>query len=206
VNEAAGAARAARRTSALTVACAAAAGFGLVAWFAARASWAVAQQLLFTRGSGWLALSTLLLSLSCTPAGRIAARFGFSRMPSVAVLRRALGMGAAWLALLHALIALSRTLSWNWAATWHWPHLRAGLTALAVLVLLLATSFNAVIARLRLTFFKELHRLAYVAALLSLQHLLLAPFAPRGFALSLFSAVLLLGFARFLRPPRPPSV
>jgi sulfoxide reductase heme-binding subunit YedZ len=206
VNEAAGAARVARRTSALAVACAAALGLGLVAWLAARASWAVAQTLLFTRGSGWLALSALLLSLSCTPAGRIFARFGFSRMPAVAVLRRALGMGAAWLALLHAATALARTLHWNWAATWHWPHLRAGLTALAVLVVLLATSFNAVIARLRLTFFKELHRLAYVAALLALQHVLLSPFAARGLALALFAGVFLLGFARFLRPPGPPPV
>jgi DMSO/TMAO reductase YedYZ heme-binding membrane subunit len=65
----------------------------------------------------------------------------------------------------------------------------AGLSALAVLTLLLLTSFAAVITRLRLRYWKELHRLSYAAALLVAQHVLLAPFAGRWLALALLAAV-----------------
>ena len=147
-----------------------------------------------------MALGTLLLSLSVNPLGRIAARLGQNGLTTsgLAVTRRALGMASAWLAFVHASLALATTLRGNWAALLSWPHLRAGLTALCVLTLLLATSFGAVVARLRLSFFKELHRLGYVAALLALQHVLLSPFAPRALTLLLFGAAFLLGLARFL--------
>jgi DMSO/TMAO reductase YedYZ heme-binding membrane subunit len=49
-----------------------------------------------------------------------------------------------------------------------------------------------VIALLRLRGWKQLHRLAYVAALLVLQHMLLSPFASRTGTLLLLGAGLLL--------------
>jgi DMSO/TMAO reductase YedYZ heme-binding membrane subunit len=163
--------------------------------------WEAARQLELTRGSGWVALATLLVSLCCTPVARLTARLGHDRRPTFSSLRRALGMTSAWLALLHASIAFAIPLQWNWSAVVHWPHLRAGVTALLVLIVLLATSFTPVSTRLRLKFFKQLHRLGYVAALLSLQHLLLSPFAPRALTLELFAAVLLLALTR-LAPAR----
>jgi DMSO/TMAO reductase YedYZ heme-binding membrane subunit len=69
---------------------------------------------------------------------------------------------------------------------------------LVLLLVLLATSFARVIALLRLRFFRELHRLAYVAPLLVLQHVLLAPFAPRSLALALVAATFVLGLGRCL--------
>lgn len=200
MNEAAAAAPAARQRALLATSGAGLIALTAVAVLAARESWPVARELTLSRGTGWVALCSLLLSLCCTPVGRLAARFGYDRMHAFGVARRALGMTSSWLALLHALLALATALQWNWAAVLHWPHLRAGLIALALLVVLLATSFSRVIAGLRLAFFKELHTLGYVAALLALQHLLLSPFASRRLTLWLFGAVFLLGFARFLRP------
>jgi sulfoxide reductase heme-binding subunit YedZ len=84
-----------------------------------------------------------------------------------------------------------------------WPHLRAGLLALCVLVALLLSSFPSLVRLLGLRTWKELHRLAYVAALLVLQHVLLAPFAPRATVLLLFALAAGVGLLRWL--PRPPG-
>ena len=46
--------------------------------------------------------------------------------------------------------------------------------------------------------FRELHRLAFVAALGVLQHLLLSTFASRELVLGLFGTTLLLGLLRWL--------
>jgi DMSO/TMAO reductase YedYZ heme-binding membrane subunit len=157
-----------------------------------------ARELVLARQSGWLAFCTLLLSLTVTPLARIARRVRGTAPAGAALLRRTLGMTAAWLALLHALFSVSGTLAGNFGAVWSWPHLRAGLTALVVLLLLLLTSFAPVIAFLRVRFFRELHRLAYVAPLLALQHVLLAPFAPRSLALGLVLATCAIGLGRCL--------
>ena len=198
VNEAAAAALRIRRRLALGVALPALLALGGVALWAAAQSWAPARELAWARGTGWIAFSALLLSLSVTPAGRIAARLGLAPPPALPVLRRALGMASAWLALLHALLSLAGTLGWNWNALWTWPHLRAGVSALLLLCVLLLTSFARVIAALRLRFWRELHRLAYVAPLLVLQHVLLSPFGSRGLALGLVAAACALGLARCL--------
>lgn len=200
MNEAAVAPPSARRKLAVAVAFMAFAAIGVVAWRATRESWEPARALAWARQSGWVAFGALLASLSVTPLARFAARVRgpLPVLASAGLLRRALGMAAAWLALWHVWTALSGTLAWNWAALWSWPHLRAGLAALCVLLVLLLTSFARVIALLRLRFFRELHRLAYIAPLLVLQHVLLAPFAPRGLALGLVLATLVLGLARCL--------
>jgi DMSO/TMAO reductase YedYZ heme-binding membrane subunit len=198
VNDAAAAPVRARRLASVGTLGAGTLALASVAALATLERWPVARELVLSRGTGWVALAALLLSLSVTPLGRVARRVFGRDLPAVGVTRRALGMASAWLACIHAAVALGTTLQWSWAALPHWPHLRAGLTALGVLGLLFATSFGPVIAWLRLGFFRELHRLSYVAALLALQHVLLSPFAPRTLTLALFGAVFLLGLARFL--------
>jgi DMSO/TMAO reductase YedYZ heme-binding membrane subunit len=198
VNDAAAAPSRSRRLALAGTAATSVLALASVALLASLEHWPVARELVLSRGSGWIALGALLLSLSATPVGRLARRFFGRDLPAVGVTRRALGMTSAWLACVHAALALCTTLQWSWAAIPHWPHLRAGLTALCVLALLFATSFRQVIVWLRLGFFRELHRLSYVAALLALQHVLLSPFAPRTLTLLLFGATFLLGLARFL--------
>jgi DMSO/TMAO reductase YedYZ heme-binding membrane subunit len=198
MNEAAAAPALTRRKAALGTAGVSLAAIGLVILLAAQPSWLVARELMRSRGTGWVALVALLLSLSCTPVARLAARFGYDRIRALGIARRALGMASAWLALLHAGLALATSLQWNFTALLHWPHLRAGLTALGLLLVLLATSFSTIVVRLRLAFFKELHRLGYVAALLAMQHMLLSPFAPRTLTLLIFGATFLLGLLHFL--------
>lgn len=198
MNEAATAPASARRKLAGVLAVASGAALAVVAVRAGLQDWMPARELSWARETGWVAFCTLLLSLSVTPLARIARRVRGAAPPGAAQLRRALGMTAAWLGLLHALFSLSGTLAGNYAAVWSWPHLRAGLTALVVLLLLLLTSFAPVIALLRVRFFRELHRLAYVAPLLVLQHVLLAPFAPRSLALGLVLCTCVLGLGRCL--------
>jgi DMSO/TMAO reductase YedYZ heme-binding membrane subunit len=198
VNEAATAPETARRKLAGTLALGSTAALVVVVVRGLAQAWMPARELSWARETGWVAFCTLLLSLSVTPLARIARRVRGTAAPGAALLRRALGMTAAWLALLHALLSVSGTLAGNFTAVWSWPHLRAGLTALIVLLLLLLTSYAPVIALLRVRFFRELHRLAYVAPLLVLQHVLLAPFAPRSLAFGLVLATCVLGLARCL--------
>jgi DMSO/TMAO reductase YedYZ heme-binding membrane subunit len=93
-------------------------------------------------------------------------------------------MPAARLALAHALVVLTGPLEGNYAIMFDRPHRASGLLALAVLLLLLLTSFDTVIQRLHLRYWKPLHRLAFAAALLVLQHLALSPSCPRWLVLS----------------------
>ena len=202
LNSAAGSASRARRRIALSVgAVSVLAVLATSAWAFGQAS-VPARALSSSRGTGWVAFGALALSLLVTPLSRVAARTTTSAA-RYALLRRALGMSAAWLALGHALLSLSGTLDWNWTALWSWPHLRAGLTALFILLVLLATSFTAVIAALRLRFWRELHRLVYLVPLLVAQHALLSPFASRTWVLLLLSGLGVLGLARLLPAPPP---
>jgi DMSO/TMAO reductase YedYZ heme-binding membrane subunit len=197
VNDAAAAPVSSRRKTARAVGLLALAAFAVVCARAAGERWAPARASTAARDSGWVAFATLLLSLSVTPLARIAARL-HAAVPAAPVVRRALGMASAWLALLHAFITLQGTLAWNFSAVWNWPHLRAGLGALAILLVLLLTSFARVIALLRLRFFRELHRLSYAAPLLVLQHVALSPFGPRALALGLVLLACVLGLGRCL--------
>jgi sulfoxide reductase heme-binding subunit YedZ len=162
-------------------------GFAVVAAIGAEAPWSVLTERLFARGTGWLACGMLVVSLCVSPVARLARwLLPSARGPvSAPVLRRALGMAAAWLALAHALVVLTGPLEGNYAIMFDRPHLASGLLALAVLLLLLLTSFDTVIQRLHLRYWKPLHRLAFAAALLVLQHLALSPSCPRWLVLSL---------------------
>jgi len=136
-----------------------------------------------TRSTGWCAVVALLTSLSCSPLRRL---LRASRMPprvrksavvsTLAALRRAFGIAAALFATAHGLIGLLLPLRGALLPIWTWTYLRAGLVALAILALLLATSFPRVNRRLRVREFKSLHRLAYAALPFVVLHLALGPF------------------------------
>ena len=112
-------------------------------------------------------------------------------------LRRALGIGSACCAIVHALQAwlgvpgVSSTLLSA-------ARLRAGLAALVILALLLLTSFPRLVARLGLQYWKELHRLAYAALAFAFLHALLGAFAPLSTLLALASATFGSGLLRLL--------
>jgi len=162
-------------------------GLTAVGTIAGGARWLVLQDLIYARGTGWLACGALWLSLCVSPVARLARRAFPNRRAAIPapVLRRALGMTAAWFAMLHALAALKGPLQNDFAAALDTTHLMAGASALGVLLLLLLTSFDTWIKRLRLRYFKPLHRLAFAAALLVLQHLALSPSCPRWLVLVL---------------------
>jgi DMSO/TMAO reductase YedYZ heme-binding membrane subunit len=82
------------------------------------------------------------------------------------------------------------------------PYRRAGVVAALLLALLLLTSYPRVVRALRIRLWKELHRLAYVVALLVVHHLALAPFAPKRAVFVGAALFALLWSTRFL-PTRP---
>lgn len=161
------------------------------------------RQLWWVRSSGWVALAFLLLALSASPVKRgLEAWRGRSLEHRVGPLRRALGISAAALASIHALVALKTYLDGAFGSVLSHPWLRAGVLALAVLIALWVTSYPRLVRSLRVKLWKPLHRLAFVAGLLAFQHVMLSPFAPRGWTLAVFGAAAVLGLLRLI--PAPP--
>jgi methionine sulfoxide reductase heme-binding subunit len=154
------------------------------------------------RGSGWLAALTLLGSLSITPLRAALQRAPGVRPATLAALRRALGISSAGLAAAHAAFSYLGVLHARSALLWSLPQVRAGLCALAILCALTATSFSSVVRRLRMTQWKELHRLAYAALGCVTLHVLLSSFAPRALWISWLAAVTSLAAARLWRAAR----
>lgn len=154
-----------------------------------------------TRASGWGALVALAASLSASPLGRALAYRTHRAGPHVAAFRRALGLTAAALATVHGALALGTYLDAEVELAWELAWTRAGLLAWLILAALAVTSSTRLVRLARVRAWKPLHRLAYVAGLLALQHVLLAPLASRGAALALLGATLALGALRAL--PRP---
>lgn len=161
-----------------------------------------------TRWSGWIAVLCLSGALCVSPLGRGWGRILGHGTTQVAVLRRRVGMTAAVLAWLHSGVGAvpvydvtHGALSWLWDT----PHMRAGFAALILLFVLFLTSFPALVKRMQLRAWKELHRLAYVAFACALQHMLLSPFAPRAWVLGLLAATLTIGLLRWVpsRRSRP---
>jgi len=149
------------------------------------------------RASGLLACAMLLAALSISPLSVLVPAW---RAPSAhaKAVRRRLGMLAACLALVHAVVAFVGRLHAQPSALLQTSHLYAGMGALGLLLLLLLTSYPRLVRTLRLTAWKEFHRLVYLAALLVVQHVLLSPFADRRLVLALFGVVLGLFGARTL--------
>jgi len=144
--------------------------------------------LLALRASGWVPAIALVGAIAASPIARLAPRAS-ARLGQV---RRWLGIAAASLAIVHASAALVIYLpvgAWDAITSTAW--LRSGAVALALLVPLLITSFPAATRRLRVRAWKPLHRLAYVAIALVIHHLLLAPFAPRGWVLAMAGLVVI---------------
>jgi sulfoxide reductase heme-binding subunit YedZ len=157
--------------------------------------------LLALRASGWLPALLLAASLSVTPALRLPLPGSIRTRLSRA--RRPLGIAAGALACVHAIVASRLYLQSDVIASLReiaW--LRSGALALVVLSALLVTSSKRVVRALGLRLWKPLHRFAYVAAALVVQHLLLAPFAPRV-AVIAFAVVVALGFAARAVRARP---
>ena len=94
----------------------------------------------------------------------------------------------------------------SWRAVEYWPYLRAGVAALAILLALLITSYPGLVRALRVRLWKPLHRLAYVAAILVFQHLVLAPFATKRLVFVLFGTLLVVEMLRFLPARRPARI
>ena len=181
--------------------------FGIVLW-AAGEPWPWLRELHAVRGTGWAALTALLLSLTMTPLSRLAGWWSHrrgrrhSRAGVWIAYRRAFGVVSAVLAWVHLGLSLGTYLRGSWPSVWHWPYLRSGLVAACLLTLLFATSFPWILAKLRLKGWKELHRLAYLAAILVLHHTLLSPFASRSLVLGVFGICLLLAPLRVLSTKR----
>lgn len=155
------------------------------------------KMIAMSRISGWLAIVALLASLCATPVGRILMFVGNPAHVHARAFRRALGISSACISFIHAALALFGVLRVNVSLLIQWPHLRSAIEALAVLTILLLTSFPGV-RILRVHLWKELHRLAYLAALLVLQHMLLAPFASLRWILICFGLTATIGLLRFV--------
>lgn len=161
------------------------------------------RELWLCRLSGYASLFFLLVALSITPIRRISAWLRASPPQDwLLSLRRRAGITAALLALVHAGCALLTYLRDSWAVLLEWSFTRAGLLALLVLVLLLVTSFPWIVRLLRVKVWKQLHRLAYVAAFFVFQHIFLAPFSSRWWAIVLLATFLVLIAVRFLPAPK----
>lgn len=174
---------------------------GLYAW---GLSYSLEQEIWLLRATGYMALGALFVSLSVTPAARLGSYLrrlrghGAVSLVRWQAFRRAFGITAALCAGVHGAWAFATYLGESWTPIVTLPYLRAGLVALAILGVLLLTSFPQLLALLRVRLWKELHRLAYVAAFFVFQHLLLSPFAPRRLTLVLFAGLLLFGLLRWL--------
>lgn len=170
-----------------------------VAALAGQRGWAVERELWLVRGTGWVALAALALALCATPVARLSSWLGRApRAADVTRWRRALGVTSAAVAALHATITLGTYLDGSWEIVPDWPYLRAGLAALLILLSLWITSYPRVVRALGLKLWKELHRLAYVAGLLVLQHVWLGPFGDRALALAVAAVVVGVGLLRLL--------
>jgi len=108
----------------------------------------------------------------------LARRFGGISAQNHILWRRRLGINAACLSSLHALIAWRTLLAGYVLAPFRetlW--ITWGLGAWLVLLLLWLTSYPRWVRWLRVTQWQQLHRLAYPAALMAVLHALLAPWS-----------------------------
>jgi methionine sulfoxide reductase heme-binding subunit len=99
----------------------------------------------------------------------------------------------------------------TFATDWKKPFIMVGLTAFSILLVLAATSFNAVVRRMGARPWKWLHRLVYVAAILVVYHQISARKIFPVQVIWIFGPVLLLELARIGRTiqtraiPRSPT-
>lgn len=154
--------------------------------------------ILASRATGWAAALLLLGALAATPLARLFERVGGRAPARLAVARRAMGIASASFASAHGVLGLALYLESGdrWATITQVTWIRSGALALALLLPLLATSFPRLTVALRIRLWKPLHRLAYVAAVLVVHHVLLTPFAPRTWGISLAVSLVLAALGR----------
>jgi sulfoxide reductase heme-binding subunit YedZ len=161
---------------------------------------AYSRALALTRAFGLISLCFLSLALCVSPLARLARALHRPFGGHVSNLRRASGLAAASGALLHAACAVTQS-PLRWSEQFEEASLRWGIGALLVLCALALTSFGAVLRRLRLSTWKELHRLAYAAFGCAVLHALLMPFAWTLGILGGCCCVLAVGVLRLLPGP-----
>lgn len=125
------------------------------------------QYLLDFTGIG--ALNLLILSLSISPLAEIL-KFG-----QLIVLRKTLGVYAAFYALAHLSVFIAFELQFEWSLILseiiERPYITVGFSALFILTLLLATSFDVIRKKMGKSW-QKLHRWVYLALILGLLHFL----------------------------------
>lgn len=120
--------------------------------------------------------------------------------------RRKLGVTAAALATLHFLICVTGYLRLNLVSEADdSPWLQSGLAAWIILMALWLTSYPSFTKKLRLRLWKPLHRLTYLALLLSLIHLFLSPWATHRWSAVVYFGVLALWTVRLACGIWPPG-
>jgi sulfoxide reductase heme-binding subunit YedZ len=124
-----------------------------------------------TLRSGHTAVNLLMLTLACRPLSNI---FGFTALMKIRVI---LGIYAFFYALFHFLVFAGLdfefNLDWIWEEIRFKPFIQIGLASLVLLIPLAITSTMSIRKRMGKTW-QLLHRLAYVAAALSVLHYLMA--------------------------------
>jgi methionine sulfoxide reductase heme-binding subunit len=118
--------------------------------------------------TGMMALTFLILTMAVTPVRKV---FG---LDWVIQLRRMFGLYAFFYACLHFLCFYSLDRAFSISSTLHEivarKYIWFGITALLVMIPLAITSTNAMIKRLGGKRWRELHRLAYLAAIAGVIH------------------------------------
>ena len=166
-------------------------------------TYSLEREIWLLRATGYSALGALFLSLSMTPFSRLAAwaRSAKRAGSGWVAWRRSFGIAAAGFGLVHGALVFTTYLRGSWPAVLNTPYLRAGLMTLSILTALILTSFPRLTRWLGVRHWQHLHRLSYVAALFLLQHLLLAPFAPRSWVVGLFGGLAVISLLRLLKRP-----
>ena len=160
----------------------------------------VERELWLIQATGYTALGALFLSLLTTPLQRLIQATTTKRFNATfwAAFRRSFGISAACFAIIHAVLTLTTYLQDSWPFILSSPYIRAGLTALSILLVLLITSFPKIVRLLHIHLWKQLHRLSYIAALFLFQHLMQSPFAQQQLIIVLFAGLVLFGTLRLL--------
>lgn len=176
-------------------------GFVLAAWcvISFRAGgYYIDRDIFACQLSGYAALGYLAVSLCTGPVLRVAGLTGIVLEREVSArLSRNAGIAAALAAGLHTVIALMTYLRADWLVVLQIPYLQWGAAALFVLLVLLVGSYKPLMGLARWKLWKPLFRLSFVGALLTLPHVLYAPFAPRPYVIALYAVALLLSLLRW---------
>jgi len=123
------------------------------------------------RFSGDWALRILMLSLACTPLQRLLGK------PWPIAFRRMTGLWAFAYVLVHMLSFIWLDKLWDWAELLtdiiKRPYITVGMAASLILLALAITSPKAAVRRLKISRWKQLHKLVYLANILASIHFIM---------------------------------